>query len=433
MYKLTLFACFLAVFTFSSCKEADITPENNKEFPITIEVKQGANGLEITWPEVKINGFENYVLQRKGDSTNVFNQFTDTVWMIDDFTRTKIIDRNLPLSGKIYYKLGVVTKDRLLESNQVAFKRNDIFSFENLNYNYIIANPTKSLVYLVSTSSQTIRAINIETGVLGKEVTIPGIGNNTFLFRQEDPDNIYAITGEEIRVYDAVTLGLKATLKNSDYPNSNFFRITSSNGKYYVSMSSYPLIIRVFDNKGPLEKIYTTTHNISYQMDIRVLPNQKKLILFDASSSSNNEGAIILLDDNGNIKSNNKVTNNSNVFGAYLWSIAPNGENMVLNSKYVFNKNLSLIATIAGSSSSNGNPLLYSPDSKYLLSDNGFFDKSILETDKFEVVSTVPLKNSSTTNTFHLLTNNEIITLSELFTGGSFGQKRLIITKAKFL
>jgi hypothetical protein len=416
MKKNTLFACFLAILSFSACKETEITPENNKEFPISIEVKQTPNGLEISWPEAKLTGFKTYKLTRQIDSLNfnIFSQSTDTTWVIDDFAQTKILDRNLPVAGKIFYQLSVTTKDRTFKSKMVAYKRKDIISFENLTYDFKVINPTKNLIYLLNNTEDRIKSIDLETSVVSNEVIIPSKSLNIFSFSQADPNYFYFVSADEILIYDAVSLTLKGSLKNSNPSLYQFNSVTSYNGKFYVSLYSYECLVRVFDEKGAELETYKTNINFSYENIIKSMPSQKRLVVF-RTSSSNYDAVTLDLKDDGRILSSKKVSNTTDYpFGANMWAVAPNGKNMVTRNKYAMDKDLKILKNNLSISSSGNQEAYYSPDSKYIVIDDQLATSSILETDNFQLIKNLQFGNNGFSGgdvTF--LSNSEVINVSE--------------------
>ncbi len=431
MYKLSIFSFFLGIITFWGCKEPDITPDNNKEFPIAIKVKENpSGGLEISWPKVNINKFENYTLLRSADSLGFSGFNSDTLWTIDDIEQTKIIDKNLPLLGKIYYRFSVNVKDRELQAKTVLYQRKDIFSFDNIVYNSIFYNPSKNLIYLFN--NQNVQTINVQTGVLSKVITMSSVSGKNFRLNQEDPDNIYFVGEDQIEIYDAVTLTLRQTLVNTNYPTDRFVGVTSGYGKYYVTMYGNLTKVKVFDAASKaLLKTYNTGISMDYYMGIRILPGQKRLIAF-SSNNQDDEAILFNLDDNGNIISHNKIIDNTFPFSDFLCSIAPNGENIVLNKGYVMNKDLKQIGTVPIINSSNGISS-YSPDGLYLLTNNGFSSYQIIDMRNLQIIKNIPFKNNSSFNFNFIvfLTNTEYISLGELFLPN--GGRRIIISKTKFL
>jgi hypothetical protein len=436
MYKLSLFSFLLGIITFWGCKEPDITPDNNKEFPIAIEVKENPEGgVEVTWPKVNINKFDNYTLIRSLDSLNFSPQFGDTLWVIDDIDQTKIIDKNLPLVGKMYYRFSANLKERSLQSKTVSYQRKDIFSFDNIVYDTKFYNPIKGLIYLVNSNNRTIRTINIETGAISKEVNIISIGTKVLTFRNEDPDNIYSIGEDQIEIYDATTLALRQTLKNPNYPTDRFVSITSGYGKYYVTMYGYPLKIKVFDAATKaLLKTHSTGFNIDSRMVIRIFPNQKRLLSYYENGGQDDEAILIDLDDNGNIMSSNKVVDISYPFNSYNCAIAPDGESVIFNKKNIMDKDLKSLAILNSVASNPGTLPYYSPNSAYLISDDGFSSSFIINMKDYQILKTIPFKSSSSSfvsSSPIFLTNKEYVSFGEQFIS-SFS-RRIVISKTKFL
>jgi hypothetical protein len=432
MYKLSIFSFLLGIVTFWGCKEPDITPDNNKEFPIAIEVKENPkSGVEISWPKVNINKFENYTLIRSADSIGFSGQIGDTLWVVDDIDQTKIIDKNLPLIGKMYYRFFVNIKGRVLQSKTVAYKRKDIFSFDNLTYNNIFYNPLKNLIYLQN--GQSIQTINTETGVLSKNANLPSASTKNLVSRPEDPDNIYLISEDQIEIYDAVTLKLRQTLKNPNYPTDRFVSITSGYGKYYVTIYGYPMKVKVFDaTSKALLKTYNTIYNVDSRMSLRILPAQKRLLALYENNSQDDEAILLDLDDSGNIISSNIIVDNTYPFSSFNCAITPNGENIIFNRKAIMDKDLKQIGILPNFNSSNTVPI-YSPDGAHILTNDGFSNFQIIEMKDFQPIRTIPFKNSSSFNfsSAIFLTNTEYVSLGELFLAG--GGRRILISKTKFL
>jgi hypothetical protein len=436
MYKLSIFSFLLGIVTLWGCKEPDITPENNKDFPIAINVKANpSGGVEIYWDKVNINKFDNYTLIRSVDSLNFSPQFGDTLWVVDDINQTKIIDKNLPLLNKVYYTLSVNIKGRVLQSKSEPFQRTDILSFDNVIYDSRLVNPTKGIIYLINSNNRTMRTINIETGVLSKEVNMPSLGIKTLTLRAEDPDNLYFVAEDKIEIYDATTLELRQTLKNSNYPTDRFVSIISGYGKYYVTIYGYPLKVKVFDaTSKALLKTYSTTYNIDSRMVIRIFPNQKRLLSYYENGGQDDEAILIDLDDNGNIMSSNKVVDVSYPFNSYNCVIAPNGESVIFNKKIIMDKNLKELSPFPGFGSNSGTFPHYSPNSLYVLSDDGFSSSSIIDMKNYQVLRTIPFKNTNSgfiSSSPLFLTNTEYVSFGEQFLS-SFN-KRIIILKTKFL
>lgn len=317
-----------------------------------------------------------------------------------------------------------------MQAKTVLYQRKDIFSFDNIVYNSIFYNPSKNLIYLFN--NQNVQTINVQTGVLSKVITMSSVSGKNFRLNQEDPDNIYFVGEDQIEIYDAVTLTLRQTLLNTNYPTDRFVGVTSGYGKYYVTMYGNLTKVKVFDAASKaLLKTYNTGISMDYYMGIRILPGQKRLIAF-SSNNQDDEAILFNLDDNGNIISHNKIIDNTFPFSDFLCSIAPNGENIVLNKGYVMNKDLKQIGTVPIINSSNGISS-YSPDGLYLLTNNGFSSYQIIDMRNLQIIKNIPFKNNSSFNFNFIvfLTNTEYISLGELFLPN--GGRRIIISKTKFL
>lgn len=426
MKKYFIHLCALLFIGFIACTKHDANPDDNNEFPLKLKVNKLNNGnIELTWDEVKVNGFSQYTITRQVDST-FFNFSTDTTWVIDNYSTTKIIDKNPPIEQFIYYKITAKSNNGInLRSALTAYEQKDILSVKNINFNTIHSNLANNEFYFFN-GSNIISAYNIQTQTLNRNIIQTQQFNSlNFYFFPEHPNELYTREGLDMFVTSAQTFKNKVSFP---FDNIYFIQSAVSNNEnlFYTTNSDSYGGIKVYDtNTKTYIQDYKITSFFASSRSLRYLNNAKKLYMIDAPNTSNI--MILTLNSTGNISSRSVVSLSQEWNSFYMFSPTKN-QIISLNTGNVYDANFSKTSII--SNLKNSTAASFSPDGKYFAYYDNVFRIRILETENFTEVNSYEVSSqfsSSQKSTFagFGLSNDKVVIIYSRF--NNFGTRDLNI------
>jgi hypothetical protein len=432
---------FVLVFALFSCTKHELNSEDNKEFPLKLSIIPSTNGgLEVSWDAVNINGFQEYTLVRQVDST-FFNPQTDTSWVIDDYKKTRITDRNIPLSQRIFYHLTAKSQTRTLESALVAHERADILLFSDILFTQIIANPTLNLVYLYSRSPATIRIIDLSKKTMSDAKTLAfsaGSSQTKLICNSESAKSLFITDYDAMYHYDAKTLELLTFIAPNNPDINTISSVAMGNNLIYLAQTDAYKGIDVIEpktgvllEKGVLQDPFFTSSSKS----IRYFSKLNQVILFDNNSSSKDALAFSLLND-GKVGQVAKISKtNTGSFSGINLAVAPDGSSYVSPSTgELFSSEHKKLTTFLGNSSTAA--YTYSPDGKYIAYRNFNNLVKVIELATLKEVLSIKVQTTSSITTFRFnsfyLTNDNLEVITTRLNSINFTTNDLSIFKTKY-
>lgn len=276
---------FIALLAFlQSCKEPNVTPENNLLDPLNIKLNSTEKGIEVSWNGGNVRDFQSYIITRSLGSQD-FNSQIKT-WSIEDPSNTQLLDDNLPLAKTIYYSVKIITATRTITSKKVAINRSDVVAFDvsHLSSGVMGVNAKNKCIYGYN-SVGTLSRLNFTNGS-AKVFPENSVGN--YLYNESNPDYLYQPNSGMVKVINAddgsEVVRLDVTSINQwESPAS----ICNLGNFFYVLWNDFSGTIGIFRNDGTfIKKITLTTYNISYPGLIVGLNDKNQLLVFTSNSST---------------------------------------------------------------------------------------------------------------------------------------------------
>jgi hypothetical protein len=430
----------LTILLLFSCAKPELNADGDREFPLQLSFKKVANGIEVSWDEVKINNFQTYVLTRQSDSL-FFNTSTDTTWTIDDYATTKILDKTTIISPKLFYKITAKSLTRTLTSKQTAYERSDLLLFENITFNQILANAALGLIYIYERfPSTTIRVIDINKRTITPPISL-GItlssSTSRLVLNSESPNHLFLLDNNGFYDFDAKTLELKSSLTPTNSSIGTINSIATANDYIYTIQNNSTISPDVFSIKTGNIISPGTTQNllVANLKTLRYLPNPNKLLMLDNSSSAKSVVTYTINID-GTIKDPKLITTSSN---GYLtgnnFAMAGDGSTFVSTTLgELYNANVQLMFQFPSNSSISG--YTYSPDSKYIAYRTSNNLLKVIDLGTFKEVVSAKITTSGTSNTFRFLsfylTNDNLEIISTRLNPFTFNGSDFLISKTKY-
>lgn len=433
---------FLGLFTILllfSCAKPELIPDGDKEFPLQLTFNKVANGIEVSWPEVKINNFQTYVLTRQNDSL-IFNQTTDTTWTIDEYSTTKILDKTSNISPRFFYKLTAKSLTRTLTSKLTAYERSDLLLVENINFNQILANPALGLIYIYERfPSTSIRIIDINKRTVTPPINL-GItlvsSSSRLVLNSESSNHLFLLDNNGFYDFDAKTLELKSSLTPTSSIIGAINSIATANDYIYTIQNNTSLSPDVFSIKtGKIISPGSTQSLLLANLKtLRYLPNTDKLLMLDNSSSAKN-AVTYDIDADGGIKDAKLITSSSNYLSGNNFAMASDGSTLISSTVgELYNANFQLMFQFTNNSSISA--YTYSPDNKYVAYRTSSNLLKVIDLSTFkEVVSTKIITSSSSTvfrTLSFYLTNDNVEIISTRLNPSTFNGTDFLINKIKY-
>lgn len=427
-----------AIFTFAtlclfcySCLKHENNPNDNKDFPITLDIKQSSAGIEVSWTKTNISNFREYKVFRSFDSLTI-DINADTTWIVDNLNNTKIIDRNLPITDKVFYRVIALSTSLTLKSAIKSYFRADLVAFRDVNFTTLTHNAAKNVIYAFNKSfSGEIRVLDLDKRTKSLPIAVPNSsGSSKLIAPIENPNNTYLINFEKLSVLDPFTLAEKRS-----FSSPNFSTITDATGfgdLIYFTQQLASKTLDVYDGNNKANQIVYSGTNSNFLVStkiIKYLSGKKRVYIFDNSSSISKQALRIDLDDDG-VPFNNGVVITKTSNGALATTttgvaVSPNGNSLIVGNT-VYDSDLEVLFTLPSmttlfvGSTSTGLPLnfCYSPDGNYLAYRTSSNNIRILDANTFDEVYNYKIPNITVTNSFQprfnsfYITNNQLIAIS---------------------
>lgn len=447
MFKYFPFFALLCII-FSACKKHENNPDDNDNFPIKLSLTAVPRGVEISWTEANLSNFTEYRVRRQVDS--LLTSTSDTTWIIDDPKITKVIDTNVPLLSKTFYKVTAISPNFTLKSKTQSFNRGDVSNFSNVVFNTIVPNPGKDILYALNRVSNggELRALNTINNKMSNPISI-GTSNTTstkLVAPLENSDNVFLINFGKIIQYNAEDLKELSNFDSFDLSGVTDVAGNKDKNLVYLAINSSQKGIDIYDTK--LSKyVYSGDLLSSFSINkvIRLNSSKKKLYMFDNNNTSSKQAIIYNLNDDGLVKDYKLVTKNTS--GAFSTvnnppAIAPDGRSIVVNG-IVYDEDLNQIGTLPSFNTFTSTTIInsnvfYSPDSKYI----GYrtFNNTIRivnSTDFKEVYlqKIPPNPNSSFLPRFHsfYINNKQLVMISTVVNQSTFLTSEILVFKINYL
>ncbi len=442
-----------AIFTFAtlclfcySCLKHENNPNDNKDFPITLDIKQSSAGIEVSWTKTNISNFREYKVFRSFDSLTIDTN-ADTTWIVDNLNNTKIIDRNLPITDKVFYRVIALSTNLTLKSAIKSYFRTDLVAFRDVTFTTLTHNAAKNVIYAFNKSfSGEIRVLDLDKRTKSLPIAVPNSsGSSKLIAPIENPNNTYLINFEKLSVLDPFTL-----VEKRSFSSPNLSTITDATGfgdLIYFTQQLASKTLDVYDGNNKANQIVYSGTNSNFLVSTKIvkyLSGKKRVYIFDNFTSAAKQALRIDLDDNG-IPLNNGVVITKTSSGALATTttgvaVSPNGNSLIVGST-VYDSDLEVLFTLPSMStlfvsSSTGAPLnfCYSPDGNYLAYRTSSNNIRILDANTFDEVYNYKIPNITVTNSFQprfnsfYITNNQLIAISTATNSLSFASD-IIISK----
>jgi hypothetical protein len=445
-----------AIFTFAtlslfcySCLKHENNPDDNKEFPITLDIKQSSAGIEVSWTKTNISNFREYKVFRSLDSLTL-DANADTTWIVDNLNNTKIIDGNLPITDKVFYRVIASSTNLTLKSAIKSYFRADLVTFRDITFTTLTHNAAKNLIYAFNKSfSGEIRVLDLDKRTKSAPISVinsSGSSSVKLVASIENPDNTYLINFEKVSILDPLTLAEKKS-----FSTPNFLAITDATGfgdLIYFTQQGTSKTLDVYDGNNKANQIVYAGTNSNFFASTKIvkyLSGKKRVYVFDNSTSAAKQALQLDLNKDG-IPINNGVVITKTTPGALATSstgvaVSPNGNSLIVGST-VYDSNLEVLFTLPSmsslfASSSTGAPLnfCYSPDGNHLAYRTASNNIRILDADTFDEVYNFKIPNVTVTNSLQprfnsfYITNNQLIAVSTAVNSVSLASSDIIISK----
>lgn len=413
---------------FFACTKHEANPDDNNEFPLKLNIKKLSDGnLQLSWDKVNVTGFSQYILTRQSDTT-FFNNASDTSWVIDDFNKNQIIDKNLPIEQYLYYRISAKSINGVnLESALTPFEQTDILSVKNLVFTNITPNLSKNLFYIYN-QNNSVSTYNIKTKTVNRNA-IQTVQFNNFIFNcfPETPNDVFfrENSANDQKILDPDTLSVKISFP---FDGTYYIQSAISNNSnlYYTTNSDSYGGVKVYDatSKKYIQD-YKITNYFASSRNLRYLPSAKKLYMIENGNTTNIMS--FNLDNNGTIL--NRLIVNLNTEWNSTFMFSPTQSQIIsLTTGNVYNASLTKINTIKNLKSVF--IASFSPDGKYFAYFDNAFTINILDTQTFSIVKSYAVGNQFSSSqksnfTSFGLTDDKLVLVYSKF--NNFGSRDLNI------